>query len=123
MDLLGDEPVLDMSLENFRIYSRNSARPPQHIGPNANIQNSMISEGCVINGTVINSVLSGGIVIEEGAVVRNSVIMEDVTVRSGATVDYAIIDCDTVVCENAVVGNEHATKDDIVVVARGREVK
>ena len=123
MDLLGDEPVLDMSLENFRIYSRNSARPPQHIGPNANIQNSMISEGCVINGTVINSVLSGGIVIEEGAVVRNSVIMEDVTVRSGATVDYAIIDCDTVVCENAVVGNEHATKDDIVVVARGSEVK
>ena len=123
MDLLGDEPILDMSQKWFRIYSRNFARPPQYLGPDAKIANSMISEGCVINGTVENSVLSGGVVIEEGAVVRNSVIMEDVVICKNATVDYAIIDANAKVCEGAVVGKIDAGKENIAVIAQGSEVK
>ena len=122
MDLIGDEPILNMADRDFRIFSRNFARPPQFVGSKADIQNSLISEGCKINGTVINSILSGGVVIEEGALVKDSVIMEDVTVKKGGKVYSAIVDSDTVVEENAVVGTENAAKSDIAIVAKGTTV-
>ena len=83
----------------------------------------MISEGCEINGTVEHSVLSGGVIVEEGAVVRNSVIMEDVRICRGATIDYAIIDSDSVICEGAHVGDPAANKNSIRVIAKGSEVR
>ena len=122
MDLIGEDPILNMSDRNFRIFSRNVARPPQFVGSKASINNSLVSEGCKINGTVINSVLSGGVVIEEGALVKDSVIMEDVTIKSGAKVYSAIVDSDTVVESGAVVGQENAPKSDIVIVAKGTTV-
>lgn len=123
MDLIGVEPILNMADRDFRIFSRNEARPPQFIGQNSSIENSLISEGCRINGTVINSVLSGGVIIEVGALVKDSVIMEDVTVKSGAEVYSAIVDSDTVVESGAVVGTENADKSDIVIVAKGTTVR
>ena len=122
MDLIGDEPILNMSDRDFRIFSRNFARPPQFVGAKADIQNSLISEGCKINGTVINSILSGGVVIEEGALVKDSVIMEDVIVKKGGKVYSAIVDSDTVVEKNAVVGTENADKSEIAIVAKGTTV-
>ena len=122
MDLIGDEPVLNMADRDFRIFSRNTARPPQYIGPKSTIENSLVSEGCKINGTVINSILSGGVIIEEGALVKDSVIMEDVTIKSGAKVYSAIVDSDTVVEFGAVVGKENADKSEIVIVAKGTTV-
>ena len=122
MDLIGSDPVLNMADRDFRIFSRNFARPPQFVGSKANIQNSLISEGCKINGTVINSILSGGVVIEEGALVKDSVIMEDVTIKKGGKVYSAIVDSDTVVEKNAVVGTENASKSDIAIVAKGTTV-
>ena len=122
MDLIGEDPVLNMADRDFRIFSRNFARPPQFVGSKADIQNSLISEGCKINGTVINSILSGGVVIEEGALVKDSVIMEDVTVKKGGKVYSAIVDSDTVVEKNAVVGTENADKSDIAIVAKGTTV-
>ena len=123
MDLIGTDPILNMADRDFRIFSRNVARPPQFIGSKAKIENSLISEGCKINGTVINSILSGGVVIEEGALVKDSVIMEDVTVKSGGKVYSAIVDSDTVVEKNAVVGVENADKSDIAIVAKGTTVR
>ncbi len=123
MDLLGENALLNLSQRDFRVYARNVARAPQYIGDDAKIANSMICEGCEINGTVENSVLSGGVIVDAGAVVRNSVIMEDVHIQSGATVDYAIIDSDAVVCEGAVVGNVNGNKNEIKVIAKGSEVK
>ena len=122
MDLIGDEPILNMADRDFRIFSRNFARPPHFVGAKADIQNSLISEGCKINGTVINSILSGGVVIEEGALVKDSVIMEDVTVKKGGKVYSAIVDSDTVVEKNAVVGTENADKSEIAIVAKGTTV-
>ena len=123
MDLIGDQPVLNMADRDFRIFSRNVARPPQFIGNKANIENSLISEGCKINGTVINSILSGGVVIEEGALVKDSVIMEDVTVKKGGKVYSAIIDSDVVIEKNATFGTENADKSDIAIVAKGTVIR
>ncbi len=123
MDLIGDEPVLNLRDRKFRIYSKNLARAPQFVGGNAKMINSMISEGCVINGTVINSILSGGVVIEEGAEVRDSVIMDDVIIRKDAKVYTSIIDSDTEVFEGAVVGVEGADKSEITVIAKDSKIK
>lgn len=122
LDLIGDEPVLNMADKNFRIFSRNAARPPQYIGESAVIVNSLVSEGSHISGTVENSVLSGGVIIEEGAVVKNSVIMEDVVIKSGAKVYTAIVDSDTVIESGVTVGKENVDKNNIVVIAKGTNV-
>lgn len=123
MDLIGDEPVLNLRDNQFRIYSRNQARAPQFVGANAKMVNSMISEGCTINGTVVNSILSGGVVIEEGAVVYDSVIMDDVVIRRGASVYTAIIDTDTEVTAGATVGKQGADKSEITVIAKGSVIR
>ena len=123
MDLIGDDPVLNLRDRQFRVYSKNQARAPQFVGKNAKMINSMISEGCNICGTVINSILSGGVVVEEGAEVYDSVIMDDVVIRKGAKVYTSIIDSDTEILENAVVGTENADKSDITVIAKGSVVK
>ena len=122
MDLIGNDPILSLADQDFRIYSKNTARSPQYVGCGAVVDNSLISEGCRIYGTVINSVVSGGVVIEEGALVKDSVIMEDVTIKSGAKVYSAIIDSDTVVEFGATVGKENADKSEIVIVAKGTTV-
>ena len=119
MDLIGDEPILSLADQSFRIYSKNTARPPQFVGKDAVIVNSLISEGCKIYGTVINSVVSGGVVVEKGAIIKDSVVMEDVVVKEGAAVYTAIVDSDTVVEAGAVVGKENASKEEIALIASG----
>ncbi len=119
MDLIGEEPVLNIADKHFRIYSKNTARSPQYIGAEATVNNSLVSEGCQIFGTVENSILSGGVIIEKGATVRDSVIMEDVVVGAGAGVYSAIVDSAAIIEANAVVGKDGAGKDDIVVIASG----
>ena len=119
MDLIGDDPVISLADKDFCIYSKSTARPPQFVGKDAVIDNSLISEGCRIYGTVINSVVSGGVVVEEGAIVKDSVVMEDVIVKKGAAVYTAIVDSDTVVEEGAVVGKENAPKEEIALIASG----
>ncbi len=104
MDLLGERPALNLKDKEWRILSRNDALPPHYTGQSAVITNSIVTEGCEIYGTVINSVLSEGVVVEKGAVVRDSVILGNVTVRSDATVDYSVIDADTVVGNGSSVG-------------------
>ena len=122
MDLIGDNPVLNLGDRNMRIFSKNTARPPQYVGPASTVNNSLISEGCRIMGTVENSVISGGVVVEKGAVVRDSVIFEDVVIKKNAKVYTAIIDADSVVESGAVVGVDGASKDDITVIASGSVV-
>lgn len=119
MDLIGEDPILSLADQDFRIYSKNTARPPQYVGDQAVIENSLISEGCRIYGTVINSVISGGVIVEEGAVVEDSVIMEDVVVKKSAKVYTAIVDADTIVEAGATVGVKGAGKDNIALIASG----
>ena len=123
MDLLGTNPEFDLHTKDWRIYSRNNNLPPHFISETATVENSLITEGCDIRGTVINSVLSNGVTVEEGAVVRDSVLMTDVTVKVGARVEYSIIDSDTVICENASVGKERASARGLAVVGEGLVVE
>ena len=123
MDLLGENPALDLNDTSFRIFSRNYPRAPQFIGEKAVLKNSLVTEGCVINGTVENSILFAGVTVEEGAVVKDAVVMEDVTVSRGAKVSYAIVDSDAVIEEGAVVGVSRGSRSKIVVIPKGEIVK
>ncbi len=122
MDLLGDRPELPIKDGSWRILSRNDALPPHFVGQGAVINNSVITEGCEIYGTVINSVLSAGVVVERGAVVRDSVILGNVTVKADACVDYSIIDSDTVVGKGAVIGKEIVASKGITLVGGGLDI-
>lgn len=119
MDLLGEEPIFDVNDEKWRIRSRTAAEPPQYIGEKAVVKNSLITEGCIIDGTVENSVLSNGVIVEEGAVVKDSVIMSNAVIKKNARVEYAIIDEDSLICEDAVVGADKKKVKDVTVVGAG----
>ena len=106
MDLLGDKPVYDLSDQDFRVYSRTPALPPQFIGAGSVVHNSIISEGNNIYGTVENSVLFSGVTVEAGATVRNSVVMQGCVIERDAVVQYAILDAEVTVENGAVIGEE-----------------
>ena len=122
MDLVGDDPVLKMNEKSFRIYSRKRARPPQFLGDKSSVTSSLVSEGCQIYGSVENSILSGGVIIEEGAIVKDSVIMDDVVVSKGAAVYTSIIDQDSVIAPGVTVGICGADKESVTVVAKGSSI-
>jgi len=122
MDLLGEKPVLSLNDDAWRIYSRPNTSAPQHIAKGAKVQNSVITEGSKIYGTVRNSVLGSGVYVGEGAVVEDSVIMSGTVIKAGARVSYSIIDSDVTVGEGAVVGKSRSDAKDIAVIGAGVEV-
>ncbi len=118
MDLLGDDPAFDVGDADWKIHSRNPLAPPEYIGKNAKVVNSMIALGCEIEGTVENSVLASNVVVEEGAVVKDSVIMAGTVVKKGAVVTYSIVDEDVVIEKNAEVGSDKSENAGISVLGR-----
>ena len=121
MDLIGSEPLLNLYNSASRILSRNYARPPQYVGSSAVIENSLISEGCEIYGTVINSVLSGGVTVEKGAEIRDSVIFNDVTVKKNAQIRKAIINSEITISENRAIGYSTVDKAPLTIVSQNGE--
>jgi len=116
MDLLDD---LHLGFENWHILSKSEGRPPHFVAPTGSIKNTLITEGCEIYGTVENSILSVGVIVEEGAVVKDSVIMENARICKNAVVNYSILDEDTVVPEGAVAGESLADGGKLNVYSRG----
>jgi glucose-1-phosphate adenylyltransferase len=104
MALVEDRPELDLYDPDWVIHTRSEERAPAKVGATAQIHRSLISHGCVIDGTVVNSVLSPGVRVDVGAVVRDSIVMFDSVIRAGAVVDRAILDKEVVVGQGAIVG-------------------
>ncbi|MBP3495454.1 MAG: glucose-1-phosphate adenylyltransferase [Clostridia bacterium] len=119
MDLLGEKPEFNVHDKKWRIFSRNYAAPPHYIGKEATVSDSIISEGCEIQGKVEHSVLSSGVIVEKGAIVKDSVIMSGTVIKAGANVNYSIIDSDSVISENAKVGEERELAKGIAVIGSG----
>ena len=111
MDLIDEEPKLDLSDRNWVIYSRNNALMPHYVGAKANITSSAVTEGCNINGTVNHSVLFGGVTVGEDAVVKDSVIMPGVKIGDGAYIEKAIIGSGAVIGRGVSIGRNDAEGD------------
>ena len=122
MDLLGEDPVLSLAEESWRIYSRHTAQPPQYISDEATVVNSSVTAGCEIYGTVKNSVLGAGVYVGKGAVVEDSVLMNGVRIGDGATVQYSILDENVTIGSSCTVGAARADGAEIAVVGASIEI-
>lgn len=105
MDLLKIENGLNLFDEDWKIYSVSPSSPAQYIGEDATVKNSVIVEGCVIHGTVENSVLFQGVYVGKNTVVKNSVIMPNSVIDDFSIVNKAIIGSDAIINKEVVVGN------------------
>ncbi len=90
---------------NVEAEGRPADRAPAQFGSGSKMQNSLISSGSKILGTVVNSVLAPGVIVEQGAVVKDSILFADCVVRKNAVVDLSILDKRVIVGENSVVGH------------------
>ena len=104
LDLLTDEPGIELNDLGWLIYTKSEERPPARIGPAASISRSMISHGCVIDGTVEHSVLSPGVRVAAGATVRDSIVMFDAVIEADAVLDRAILDKECRIGAGARIG-------------------
>ena len=126
MDVLGEQPALDMCDNKKRIYARNYAHPSSYIAPEAEIVNSFVAEGSTVYGKVVNSIVSTGCVIEKGAEVHDSFIMPDTVIEERAVIRYAIVGEESTVHANARIGDDPKFYDKhkwgIAVVGKNKEV-
>jgi glucose-1-phosphate adenylyltransferase len=106
MDLLSDNPQLDLYDSDWRIYSVNPTSPPHLVAPSGKVRRSLISVGCLIFGEVENSVLFAGVNIGPGAVVKDSVIMPGAYIGAGAYLEKTIVGPQAVIEEGCQVGCE-----------------
>lgn len=105
MDLLRDEPPLDLHDRSWVIYTRSEQRPPVDIRSGASVKNCLIVDGAIVAGECYDSILSPGVRVMAGAVVRESIIMNDSVIEAGAVVERAIIDKNVVIGANSLVGS------------------
>lgn len=100
MDLLDPNSTIDLK----DIYSRNPMMPPHYISCDANIQNSLVADGCNVYGDIEFSILFAGVTVGKNAKINSSIIMPGVVIEDGAEVEYAIIAENTVIGKNAKIG-------------------
>ncbi len=111
MDLLGENPELDLQDRNWIIYSVNPNRPPQYLSETAVVDNSMINKGTQIMGTVRNSVLFFGVRVAKDAVVEDSVILPNTRINSGAKIKNSIIGRNVIIEKDSEIGIENKDED------------
>ena len=111
LDLLNPKIDLNLGDKDWRIYSRNEAAPPQYISAEAEVENSLITDGCDISGKVDYSILFKNVTIEEDTSVEYSLIMPGAVIKKGAKVRYSIIAENAVVEENAQIGEDPQTAE------------
>ncbi len=128
MDLLNPKIPLGLSDPNWKIYARHGALQPQSIGSDTRIVESMISEGCRVEGDLWYSVLFSGVTLGKGSKVNSSVVMHNVKIGKNCSIRYAIIADDAVIEDGAVIGKspEDCVSPDewgIAVIGQGAVVK
>lgn len=116
MDLLDSSNPIDLFDKNWRIYSQATNKPGHLLEETAVIKNSIISEGCIIKGEVVNSILSSEVFVEEGAKIHNSVVLAGAVLKEGSFVNRIILG------ENVVVEkNKHLVSKDEILFISGEE--
>jgi glucose-1-phosphate adenylyltransferase len=117
MDLLNEETELDLYDRSWRIYSVNPNQPPQYISTTAQVEESLINEGCIVKGNIKHSVLFQGVTVEEGSVIQDSVIMPNARIGKNVVIEKAIVAEGMVVEDNAIIRSEK-NKEEVILVAK-----
>ena len=103
MDLLNAEIRADLFNPARPIRTKDMSNPSTYYGPDSVSLNSLVADGCYIEGTVENSVIFRGVIVEKGAVVKNSVLMSNTVVKAGASLSHVIADKDVTINEERVL--------------------
>ena len=104
MELIDIIPEFNLYEELWKIYTRADALPPQYVSSEAKIERSIIGEACEIYGTVKNSVIGSGVIVEEGAEIVDSIVMRNTVVSKGVKIYKAIIAENVEIGENSKIG-------------------
>lgn len=121
MDLISQKSQINLDDPQWPILTRSSQRLPAHILGTARFQDSLISPGCTVAGTVIRSIIGPGCIIDSGATITDSILFNEVHVEEGATIHRSIIDEKVVIGKLATVGVGALEKKDITMI--GERVK
>ena len=104
LQMAQDYTALDLYDPTWKVFTKSEDLPPAKVGSDAKIQNSLISNGAVIEGTVINSVLSPGVRVGKGSVVKDSIILNNVIIGDNVTIQKSILDKKVVVGRGSYIG-------------------
>lgn len=104
LDLLNKKANIDLSDSSWKIYGRGTISAPQYVSDKATVENSIVAEGCEIEGDIDYSVLFSDVKVEEGANVHYSIVMPGAVIKKGAVVQYAMVAENSVIEEGAVIG-------------------
>lgn len=102
--LINPLPEMNLYDDDWHWHTRGKFEPPAKFGETGVVSKSLINNGAIVNGKVENSVISPGVYIEEGAVVKDSIIFNDTIVKSGATILQSIVDKEVVIANNVRLG-------------------
>lgn len=116
MDLLKNQSELKLDDTSWHIYTRNPNMPPQFVTPRASVKASLISEGCIIEGDVVNSVLYYGVEIGKGTVVKDSVILPWSKIGKNSMVEDAVIGEATIINDNVTISPAGKGGQDVILV-------
>lgn len=119
MDLLKEDSGLDLYSNDLRIYSASDVSPAQYLGPNAEVKNSLVTDGCAVYGKVENSVIFQNVYIGKNTVIKDSVIMPNAKIGDNVIIDKAIVGDSAIIRKDSTVGNG----EKIVVVPAKKDIK
>jgi len=104
LQMTKDFTELDLYDPTWKVYTKSEDLPPVKVGSEAKIQNSLVSNGCIIEGTVINSVLSPGVRVGKGSIIKDSVVLNNVIISTDVKINKAIIDKKVTIGRNVSIG-------------------
>lgn len=100
MELLDRDYYNQLFFNDGLVYTKSKDEPSAEYRGKCEVKNSLVSNGCIIEGSVENSVISRGVTIEEGAIVKNCLLFQDTVIKAGSILNNVITDKDTVVEEH-----------------------
>lgn len=106
MELLNSEVRKQLFSKELPVYTKTRDDMPTRYGINSKVSNSLIASGCIINGTVKNSIIFRGVTVEEGSVVENCILMQDTSVGQDCSLKYVLADKRVAIGEGASVCGE-----------------
>lgn len=106
MDLLDENSTLNLYDRKWRIYTRSKNLPPQYITRGSVVKNSLINEGCIVEGELNNSILFSDVHIEKGAIINNSVVLSGCVIKENAIINNTVVLEDMIVESGVVIGEK-----------------
>ena len=120
MDIIKSRETLDLQDSKWKISTNTMAMPPQYVGKNAVTNNSVVADGCMILGSVEQSVLSHGVSVGENSKIKDSVIMPNVTIGENVIIEKAMVGEGAIIEDNVIIRNDN---DEINVVSEYEVIK